>query len=466
MSSSRSTSFDRTILQTLFDDDALSDVTLRAINGVKVKAHRCILAASSDVFRRMFVGDFAEASRQVVDVGFDGETLKALKEHIYTGDVGSTILGSNEQNILFYDISAVHSIISLASAADFFNLGRLCEKSVELAFKVMERSRYLAPFFLEQCHRHNVSQPPFDAIASDAFEWIRIDPLSTLWRDEVASLQASTLELILKDRSLNADEMTLFRVVEIWLEIEVEISGRESKTNRKKEATKLMKHIELERIKMKDLVEVVDPSGLAPRDQLYEAYRCNAMLTVRAQRDGTDRLFSEPRLSFPRWKSSGTDMFSPDSPTGESVMGCVDHPCMRHGDYIWSMRPGVYKRSFFGKGSPKMGIASVDGKSTWLIDGGGCAYSNGVNVSNKRSLLWNEPVNFKLRIARGVSGRLAASLEVSRKNGDMVYAFDKISLESNKDESVNGFIMVAFAYPKSRIQINFISGRPGPLTCT
>ena len=62
--------------RTVLNDEALSDVTFEANDGVQVHANRGLLAARSKVFRSMLFGEFMEAKKgTVVRVGYDSRVL-------------------------------------------------------------------------------------------------------------------------------------------------------------------------------------------------------------------------------------------------------------------------------------------------------------------------------------------------------------------------------------------------------
>jgi hypothetical protein len=72
------------LLASFLKDDKLNDVTLKGNDGISVSANRYILAAKSRVFHRMFFGHFQEASSDEVDIGFPGQVIKAVVDHIHT----------------------------------------------------------------------------------------------------------------------------------------------------------------------------------------------------------------------------------------------------------------------------------------------------------------------------------------------------------------------------------------------
>ncbi|XP_014238054.1 speckle-type POZ protein-like [Trichogramma pretiosum] len=72
----------------IFLNENLSDVTLRTASGIKIPAHRVVLAAASPVFRAMFSHDMMENQSQSVDMADIGyEAAVEMLQYIYTGSV-------------------------------------------------------------------------------------------------------------------------------------------------------------------------------------------------------------------------------------------------------------------------------------------------------------------------------------------------------------------------------------------
>ncbi|CAG9095414.1 unnamed protein product [Plutella xylostella] len=74
-----------------------SDVTL-VVEGVRIPAHKVILAASSDYFRALLYGGMREASQAEVELQAPLQAFKALLRYVYSGHMGLSVL--REETVL------------------------------------------------------------------------------------------------------------------------------------------------------------------------------------------------------------------------------------------------------------------------------------------------------------------------------------------------------------------------------
>lgn len=74
-----------------------SDVTF-IVEGVKLPAHKIILAARSSYFRALLYGGLAETSQHEIVLKVPLEAFKALLDYIYTGCM--SLVKMKEENIL------------------------------------------------------------------------------------------------------------------------------------------------------------------------------------------------------------------------------------------------------------------------------------------------------------------------------------------------------------------------------
>lgn len=111
-------------LRNLYKDQMLSDLEIEGTDGMRISAHRLILASRSPVFKQLLAGDFSEAKSPVVSLGFEGSVLKAVIEYCYTDEFSFAYDGTEKDR----EESLVRSAMDLFSAADYFALPKLCDK--------------------------------------------------------------------------------------------------------------------------------------------------------------------------------------------------------------------------------------------------------------------------------------------------------------------------------------------------
>eukprot|EP00931_Biecheleriopsis_adriatica_P100837 TRINITY_DN76078_c0_g1_i1.p1 TRINITY_DN76078_c0_g1~~TRINITY_DN76078_c0_g1_i1.p1 ORF type:complete len:354 (-),score=73.09 TRINITY_DN76078_c0_g1_i1:154-1215(-) len=109
-------------LKALWNDSQSYDLTLE-VNDVSIRAHGVVLAARSPVFARMLQTQMTEASTRIVKIeDFDAETVRALCEFIYTGQVGSEWPQDNPE--------VAGSLLHAAAKYEVHSLVRWCSSKV------------------------------------------------------------------------------------------------------------------------------------------------------------------------------------------------------------------------------------------------------------------------------------------------------------------------------------------------
>lgn len=144
-------------LSQLFQDESLCDVTIR-VEDEDFRAHRVILASSSDFFKILLVGGFRESKEEVIKLeGVDKRSFKWILDFIYNGQL---VLHGTEElvNLLVASehlgFSSVRSICvqRLQQRLDLPNALKLrlfgqevgCQELIEAASEVLCRSSALA----------------------------------------------------------------------------------------------------------------------------------------------------------------------------------------------------------------------------------------------------------------------------------------------------------------------------------
>ena len=315
---------DEAICSLLTDED-LSDITLQGNDGVTVHANRCILAARSKVFRGMLFGNFSEASASVVSLGYPGSILKSIVEYIYTNEPAFL---SMEDALM--EASLARQLTSSAAAALYFDLPVLHEKIMRFASDTLRQNPQFSALFLEECLKMESAMQSSE-ILDMALSNIRSNPASLLSDTEkLSKLSMTTLEMVLSDDQLEAEEITAFRIVQEWARVVA--PSEDAETTRKEQARSLMKHINFDRIDPKDLSTTVSSSGLVSTEILFEAFKHQALAAVNEHKIEYASFRHHRQL---KWKSSGNRTFNK---TGFNwTTDVLDFPPMKAGSYEWTI---------------------------------------------------------------------------------------------------------------------------------
>lgn len=310
-------------LRVLVSDEDLSDVKLEGTDGVLVCANRGLLAVRSPVFRSMLFGKFAESRKDgVVKIGYSSCVLKSIVEYCFTDE--AQLLKSLDKD----DTSAkdVSSVISLVDAANYFVLPGLKRFVEDVACSTMKKNARLACLFFAE------AKPPAEKIESLALEMIRSQPTKALEESAVVSLSKSSVEKIMRDDKIMACELTMFRVLKVWVDGGKDAADCEV---RRRVAEGMARHVvALERISARDLIREVEPSGLIASDQLLEAYRKKALRAEDRPGESFD-IMRNVRLGA--WQSSGSEWYAckADSHVVELL---EDDTILRSGVWRWSCK--------------------------------------------------------------------------------------------------------------------------------
>ncbi|CAI5484946.1 unnamed protein product [Closterium sp. Yama58-4] len=184
-------------------DVTFCDVTLRPYEGETVEAHRCILAAWSPVFARMFSSGFEEVKKGSVYIAdTDGPTLEKLVSFMYAGELPITRATMQEVDLLVaadkYEVSELkqHLCSSLCEllndeidfpalkVADMHDVRPLRRASTNYILNKMDRAvssvilKARLPFFngsLDIIHSVNsIKYLPMLEFEEMLFEWDRV----------------------------------------------------------------------------------------------------------------------------------------------------------------------------------------------------------------------------------------------------------------------------------------------------
>lgn len=274
----------------LFDED-ISDVTLIGSDGDSVPAIKAILAARSKVFRRMFYGDFTEKSSQEVRLDYTGAVLRAVVEFCFTDVVNvASFEGLDTEGL-------VRSLVRVTGAAHYLDIALLEKDVLKTLGKMISE---LPPMACVVYDEASGIGNPVDSLSQMAAEKIRTRPKSSLLPEGsncggVQSLNESLLEKIVFDENSMASELVKFRCLQKWAEEtwgETEAPKKEfseekestsSISDKVSTARDLAKRLDLSLIPASDLSVVVAESSLVSTDDLYLAYRLQALCAERTK---------------------------------------------------------------------------------------------------------------------------------------------------------------------------------------
>ena len=417
--------------KTFMEDEELWDLRLKGSDGIIVGASRGLLAARSKVFRSMLFGSFSESSSSssAIDIGYPSIVLRSIVQYCLTNE--AALLASNVA-----DVGTAKDILTLADAAVYFDLHGLKGEVQDKAFSLMAEKSSLACLFLEGCQENQ----ELSEIEQNALEVIRSNPAGSLLQgDAVAGISRRVLhDCILTDRHIMATEITLFKVLQAW----VNGGAVDAVENRRQAALELSSAICLERIKPSDLSAIVEPSGLVPNKELFMAYKAQANALDTEEN-------SEKRKSFERvrstqdgmvWEYSGTSLFSHTGNSWNSDAIQNDATCLSG---IWKWLIKIEKMD--GRGSDlTLGVLST--RTSPSLGAGYCFTSNSlawgyrgdgrrvrshhtfaIKSSSSPLLYSGAVVEFTLDLTQ------KGSLKVSVDGSEPSLVFDNIKQSAGKD---------------------------------
>ena len=181
--------------KTLYCKQDLSDVTL-IVGKEKLKAHRLVLAAHSDVVKGMLYGDLKEGKEEVITLqGTDGVSFRSLLEYCYTGCVT-------------LNKSFICQLIELSEYYNMQYLKQVCCNWLWRHLCVDDVCQYLM-----------FAEPVDQELYKNCLAWLD-DHIADVTETEgfTQLLTEEHLEAILARDTLDIQEINLFESLERWVE--------------------------------------------------------------------------------------------------------------------------------------------------------------------------------------------------------------------------------------------------------
>ena len=405
------------MLEKFHKDETFLDIQLQGSDGVIVRGNRHLLAARSDVFHKMLLGDYSEASKDTIPIGFAGHILQAVVRYMLTDK--TTILKDIPKNATEVGqddaLSSMKNLLQLMDAAAFFNLPKLCE----LAFDVLSRSLRSTPsfslFLLEIYSMAGPVAPNIKLMALGYLSCIGADVAK--WKGIVQGLSLSVLKSLAEETEHRPEETQLFEIIRVWSEGEdtgdSEAQSPSSSQDRRSAANELMKHIHPELIRAHVLSTTVAESGFFSQEQLLEAYKAQALGLE-------DQRAAKRARCLPCWDHSGTEFTTVnDMMTGNRMTSGIHRWMLEivgkdKGTCIWVgiAEPESTDVTRFLWGQENTWGVTSSGKSLIgrTVDDVGFRLATGSRVVFELNLLEGSAERGTMKIGYGTSYRLAPEI--------------------------------------------------------
>ncbi|XP_011408180.2 PREDICTED: kelch-like protein 20, partial [Amphimedon queenslandica] len=202
-------------MQELRDEEKLCDVTL-LVQGVEIKAHKIVLAASSHYFRSMFAGDMIESRSSSVELkDVEPDAISLLVEYSYTSQL--EITSNNVQSVM--------------AAASIFDFPFVLEATAKFLATHLHPSNCLGMRAFGRTYGS-------EALVNAASRHFRNHFTDAIKSEEFLQLPPEVFSELLDSDEVNVrTEEDIFRSLELWLNYEPE--------SRKDSLPKLLNHIRL-----------------------------------------------------------------------------------------------------------------------------------------------------------------------------------------------------------------------------
>jgi hypothetical protein len=301
-------------IQRLLTDSRITDVELEGDDGVRLPGCKGLLAARSEVFERMLLGQFAESSEAVVKVGYPGDVLKKIVRYCYTDDVDLTESDDSGKK------EFIHQLLLLADAANYFELSQLRHRTIERAKELLKAQPDASFCYLEEAKCVGCTE-----VLREALNTIQthLPNLLASSKDSIRDLSPLSLMEVLEDTHSASEERLLYQLLEVWAD-----SANEETDRRKIACEQLSKLIRLDLIPASILERQVASGGLVEESDINLAYKEQAKQAEKK----IELLYSR---SSRRWKGSKSAVFQFESE--KETVEFLSSERLSSGVYQWTI---------------------------------------------------------------------------------------------------------------------------------
>jgi BTB/POZ domain-containing protein 9 len=253
----------------------LSDVTLFVgPSQVPLYGHRFILATRSEYFRVLLYGPTEEArTGKVYFPDTEPQTMERVLRYLYTGQTDHSVL----------DPGHVLAVLILANFLQLPGLQKACAEYVEAYVDASNVCR----LYETACALH---VPQMRDVCASLLMGSFHEAAAT---EDWLALSMDSIVHLLQSNASEVPEIDLFSAVAHWIRHN---NKKESGEGKGEEAARpILEWIRFPHMTAAELVSVVEPTGLVPRDLLYEAYRYQCTGCELHESRGSRARF-EPRL--------------------------------------------------------------------------------------------------------------------------------------------------------------------------
>ena len=221
-------------------DSRFSDVTF-VVNGREFNAHRCILAARSEVFCGMLFGGMRESVEKRIEVpdSVDADIFAIILEWAYTGMARMS----------------ARDVLGVLKLANFYGFPDLEEHCRTLALSFIDEPNVVSLL-------DSAIEIGEEEIVAQSLKFIQMNPGATVGHPSWLTLCKTGVEQVLSLKELNCGECLLFDRTMDWIVHNAEVGGSDPNAeleSRNALLSCLLPHIRLPQMSVKDLLEKVRP---------------------------------------------------------------------------------------------------------------------------------------------------------------------------------------------------------------